>query len=313
MIVIHKSLFAMLYLHSDKTATTIKDILEKAFAKAGNRLRILRSDGAGEYEEDSQYVASNHQDTSPSNFPIEFWGLAALWIVEGYNVLPHSSLNNNIPYELHTVQLFIVGKNTLTITNYLPAVNQAYLLDLQLQKTKAWLAYCPSLNKIFASRDVQFDETFFPLRVHDQLVFGKYNHKLVKEMRASNHLVTLDQQGAALQSSDLWDSAQSELLLHQHFCTSAVNPVPITAFRDRDTSPLPESMASSGALTSNNPSGSQQLGESVSAGALAHPETASQSAGMPSRSGPTTSSATSAPSVHWHDETEATSTSHSTS
>eukprot|EP00961_Rhodomonas_salina_P110615 1488450-Rhodomonas_salina.1 len=97
-------------------------------------------------------------------------------------------------------------------------------------------------------------------------------------MRASNHLVTLDQQGATLQSSDLWDSAQSELLLHQHFGTSSVNQVPITAFRDSDTSPLPESMASSGALASNDTSGSQPLGESVSAGALAHSETVSQSA-----------------------------------
>eukprot|EP00961_Rhodomonas_salina_P295505 3935515-Rhodomonas_salina.1 len=111
----------MLYLHSDKTATTIKDILEKAFAKAGVRQLILRSDGAGEYEDktlntwlqtigihhqysavDSQYqnaIAEKFLDTLgggiwtillQSNLPIEFWGLAALWIVEGYTILPHS-------------------------------------------------------------------------------------------------------------------------------------------------------------------------------------------------------------------------------
>eukprot|EP00961_Rhodomonas_salina_P217783 2943186-Rhodomonas_salina.1 len=37
-----------------------------------------------------------------SNLPLEFWGLAALYIVESYNVLPHSGINNNIPFEEHT-------------------------------------------------------------------------------------------------------------------------------------------------------------------------------------------------------------------
>eukprot|EP00961_Rhodomonas_salina_P261834 3538822-Rhodomonas_salina.1 len=46
MVVIQKSRFAVLFLHKDKTATTVQEILQKAFAKAGVKQRILRSDGA---------------------------------------------------------------------------------------------------------------------------------------------------------------------------------------------------------------------------------------------------------------------------
>eukprot|EP00961_Rhodomonas_salina_P188834 2548221-Rhodomonas_salina.1 len=35
-----------------------------------------------------------------SNLPVEFWGLAALYIVEGYNVLLHSGINNKIPFKV---------------------------------------------------------------------------------------------------------------------------------------------------------------------------------------------------------------------
>eukprot|EP00961_Rhodomonas_salina_P164844 2221300-Rhodomonas_salina.1 len=52
MIVIMKSRLAMIYLHKDKKATTVKSILERAFARAGVRPRILRSYGAGEYSDE---------------------------------------------------------------------------------------------------------------------------------------------------------------------------------------------------------------------------------------------------------------------
>eukprot|EP00961_Rhodomonas_salina_P266396 3601092-Rhodomonas_salina.1 len=100
---------------------------------AGVKPRILRSNGAGEYEDaelnkwlsvigiDHQFSAPDHQyqnalaeklgDTIgngirvillQSNLPLEFWGMAALYIVETYNVLPHSCIDNKIPYEEHT-------------------------------------------------------------------------------------------------------------------------------------------------------------------------------------------------------------------
>eukprot|EP00961_Rhodomonas_salina_P185241 2501238-Rhodomonas_salina.1 len=49
MIVIMKSRLAMIFLHKDKKATTVKSILEGAFARAGVRPCILCSYGAGEY------------------------------------------------------------------------------------------------------------------------------------------------------------------------------------------------------------------------------------------------------------------------
>eukprot|EP00961_Rhodomonas_salina_P056474 758729-Rhodomonas_salina.1 len=52
MIVIHKNSYGMLFLHKDKSAATVKEILQKAFAKAGIKPRIVRSDGAGEYEDE---------------------------------------------------------------------------------------------------------------------------------------------------------------------------------------------------------------------------------------------------------------------
>eukprot|EP00961_Rhodomonas_salina_P302019 3940692-Rhodomonas_salina.1 len=74
MVVIQKSSFAMLFLHKDKTAVTVQEILQKVFAKAGMKPRILRSnDGTGEYEDaelnkwlsviriDHQFSAPNHQ------------------------------------------------------------------------------------------------------------------------------------------------------------------------------------------------------------------------------------------------------------
>ena len=133
MIVIHKSRFGMLLLHKDRSAPTVKNILLRAFARAGVRPRILRSDCAGEYEDEGlnlwlQKLSIDHQYSVPdsqyqnalaekfldtigagiqtillqSNLGIEFWGLAALYIVEAYNVLPHSSIENKIPFEVHT-------------------------------------------------------------------------------------------------------------------------------------------------------------------------------------------------------------------
>eukprot|EP00961_Rhodomonas_salina_P052305 702188-Rhodomonas_salina.1 len=44
MVFIHKNSYGMLFLHKDKCAMTVKEILQKAFAKAGVKPQILRSD-----------------------------------------------------------------------------------------------------------------------------------------------------------------------------------------------------------------------------------------------------------------------------
>eukprot|EP00961_Rhodomonas_salina_P126329 1701602-Rhodomonas_salina.1 len=42
MVVVHKSRYGLLFLHKDKCAVTVEEILQKAFAKAGTKPRILR-------------------------------------------------------------------------------------------------------------------------------------------------------------------------------------------------------------------------------------------------------------------------------
>eukprot|EP00961_Rhodomonas_salina_P031464 423734-Rhodomonas_salina.1 len=98
-----QSLFAMLFLHKKKKAGAVKEILEWGFALAGVRPAILRSNGTGEYGDEALanwllMLRIDHQWLGAgipaillqSNLPIEFWGLAALYIVDtlaclGYN------------------------------------------------------------------------------------------------------------------------------------------------------------------------------------------------------------------------------------
>ena len=70
---------------------------------------------------------------------------------------------------------------------------------------KAWLVYCPCINHVFASQDVQFDEIFFLLQTVDQLVYGNYDADTVQELRAANQYVTLDQQAPSIATLDVWD------------------------------------------------------------------------------------------------------------
>eukprot|EP00961_Rhodomonas_salina_P023411 314339-Rhodomonas_salina.1 len=81
---------------------------------------------------------------------------------------------------------------------------------------KAWLVYCPRINRVFASRDVQFDETFFPLRTVDQRVFGNYDADAVQELRAANQYVTLDQQAPSIATSDVWDPSLARMALESN-------------------------------------------------------------------------------------------------
>eukprot|EP00961_Rhodomonas_salina_P029152 393134-Rhodomonas_salina.1 len=48
-----QSRFAMLFLHKEKKAGAVKEILELLFARAGVRPAILISDGAGEYGDEA--------------------------------------------------------------------------------------------------------------------------------------------------------------------------------------------------------------------------------------------------------------------
>eukprot|EP00961_Rhodomonas_salina_P039641 532442-Rhodomonas_salina.5 len=82
---------------------------------------------------------------------------------------------------------------------------------------KVWLVYSPSINRLFASLDVQFDETLFPLCTHDQRVHGLYDYNVVQEMRANNQFVTLDEQAPAISKSDVWDPSIADAVLQQNY------------------------------------------------------------------------------------------------
>eukprot|EP00961_Rhodomonas_salina_P162778 2192759-Rhodomonas_salina.1 len=263
MVVIHNSRYGMLYLHKNKSASTVREILEQAFAKAGVKPNILRSDEAGEYEDaelnqwltvigihhqfsavDSQYqntLAEKFLDTIgngiraillQSNLPVEFWGLTTLYIVESYNVLPHSGINNRIPFEEHTGRRANVswfrpfgcqvtvfrGTDHVAHHKISPRGEPGVFVGLGTAENKeAWLVYVPSLNKIVASRDAQFDETFFPLRAEDQCVYGTFDYNVIKEMQASNQFVTLDQQAPSLVNLDIWDPLLVQQALEQNY------------------------------------------------------------------------------------------------
>eukprot|EP00961_Rhodomonas_salina_P218768 2957178-Rhodomonas_salina.1 len=49
---------------------------------------------------------------------------------------------------------------------------------------KCWLAYSPRLNWIFATCNVTFDDTLFPLRDSDQRVYGYYDNAAITQLRA---------------------------------------------------------------------------------------------------------------------------------
>ena len=137
-IIIKKSRFGMVFLHEDKLKETNQKILEHAFAYAQCRPSIIQSDGAGEYKALDPWLHSlgiKHQSSDPgeqlqnglaeklgdgigkgvrmlllqSNLDIEFWGAAALYWVETRNHLPHLSIEDEIPIELHTGTVPNVG------------------------------------------------------------------------------------------------------------------------------------------------------------------------------------------------------------
>lgn len=132
--VVHRSRYAIVLLHKDRTFETMKSLLIRAFARAGFTPKRVRHDGAGEYinkdlekwlEEQGAFIVTEtsnpyeqHQDgiseklvdtmgkgirtlLLQSGLPPEFWGAAALYYADVYNHLPHASLDGEIPFEIH--------------------------------------------------------------------------------------------------------------------------------------------------------------------------------------------------------------------
>mmetsp|Transcript_68603 Transcript_68603/g.143115 ORF Transcript_68603/g.143115 Transcript_68603/m.143115 type:complete len:1720 (-) Transcript_68603:7252-12411(-) len=230
--VIHRSRFAITLLHKDRSFETMKGLLIRAFARAGFTPKRVRHDGAGEYisTEITEWLAQQgtfiwSEKSNPheqfgnaiseklvdtlgkgirtlllhSQLPPEFWGAAALYYTDVYNHIPHSSLDNQIPQEIHTGKQADVswfrpfgcratlfrGRDLVEHHKLAPRGEQGVFIGLGLTHGyKSWVIYCPRLNRIFVSRNVTYDETLFPLREHDQRTFGFYDQHAVHEMRA---------------------------------------------------------------------------------------------------------------------------------
>eukprot|EP00961_Rhodomonas_salina_P122999 1656793-Rhodomonas_salina.3 len=65
-----QSRYTMLFLHQERSAATVKEILERGFARSEVRPAILRSDGAGEYGDEGLenwllMLGINHQWSLP--------------------------------------------------------------------------------------------------------------------------------------------------------------------------------------------------------------------------------------------------------
>eukprot|EP00961_Rhodomonas_salina_P196393 2650450-Rhodomonas_salina.1 len=57
---------------------------------------------------------------------------------------------------------------------------------------KCWLVYSPRLNQVFASHNVTFDDSLFPLKESDQHVYGYYYNAAVTQMRTDAYCLGMN-------------------------------------------------------------------------------------------------------------------------
>lgn len=152
-----------------------------------------------------------------ANLPTKMWGYAAINAVDVYNHLPHSALGNKTPWEcekgtLPDVSWFrpmgcratvYIGSHPERLWhNKLAARGEAcvYLGLGMSQGLKGWLCWNPEIDRIYCTRNVVFDETFMPLRPHDQRILGHYDSTPRTRLAKAAH-GTMDQ--AAAVASDI--------------------------------------------------------------------------------------------------------------
>lgn len=217
--VIASSRFMYIELH--KTKDGFLEVLQRVFARAGCKPKILRSDNAGEYftEPVNRFLLSQgiKKESSNSNeqcgngrvetlvnavgkgirvslydanLPPEFWGFAAINFVDVYNHLPHSALKGLTPWEaqhgtLPDVSWFrpfgcrvtvFRGRDHVAHHKLAPRGEPCVYVGLGFYSGhKGWLCWSPRLKQLFCTRNCRFDETFMPMRTHDQRVLGFYD------------------------------------------------------------------------------------------------------------------------------------------
>ena len=134
-----------------------------------------------------------------SGLPSEFWGAACHYYTDVYNHLPHSSINFDLPITKHTgiipdVSWFrafgcraviFQGRDLVEHHKLAPRGEAGVFIGLGMSHgRRCWLIWSPRLNRVFATRNATFDDTLFPLRLHDQRAFGYYDNQPVTQMRA---------------------------------------------------------------------------------------------------------------------------------
>mmetsp|Transcript_61225 Transcript_61225/g.126463 ORF Transcript_61225/g.126463 Transcript_61225/m.126463 type:complete len:1000 (-) Transcript_61225:457-3456(-) len=188
---------------SDGAAEYLDDKLAQFFIERGIQHQV-----SNPHEQFQNAVSEKFVDTLgkgirtlllQSQLPPEFWGCAAHFYTDVYNHLPHASIQNYIPYGVHhRVQPDISwfrpfgcdatiyrGKDLVEHGKLAPRGEKGVFVGLGMTHgRKCWLVFSPRLNRIFATRNVSFDETLFPLKGSDQRIFGRYDNHAIQQMRA---------------------------------------------------------------------------------------------------------------------------------
>jgi hypothetical protein len=219
--IVVRTRYAMVFCH--KSRKDLPDLLKRACARLGRYPRILRSDGACEYDSaavdafclehniDQQHSNPHQQfgnampetmvnaigrgiriSLHDANLPPQFWSYAAINYVDVYNNLPHSALDFKTPWELEKgtppdVSWFkpfgcratvFIGDHKEQLWHHKLAARGEPCIYLGLafsRGMKGWICWNPENNRYYCTRNVVFDETFMPLRPHDQRILGHYD------------------------------------------------------------------------------------------------------------------------------------------
>ena len=137
-----------------------------------------------------------------SQLPPEFWGAAVTLVTDIYNCTPHDSLDGDSPYKRargqHPDVSFIKpfgcgmivhrGRDLVEHSKLAPRGEKCvYIGTGQTFGRRAYLAFRPRLNRVFATVDAQFDECYFPFRLVDQRVYGQHSKRAKLEQLSLFH------------------------------------------------------------------------------------------------------------------------------
>eukprot|EP00961_Rhodomonas_salina_P159986 2154229-Rhodomonas_salina.8 len=204
--IVKRSQYAITILHKDRA--DFVGVLCKAIAKAGFTQKRICCDGAGEYvsgklaefldannilpqfsnpfEQHGNGLSETFVDSIGKGIPAHYW-------TDVYNHVPHSFIGDQIPFTVHhwlrpdvpwfssfgCLSTVFCGRDLIDSDHHklAPRGERGILVGLGMSHdSKCWLVYAPRLNSIFASQNVTFNNTLYPLKDCDQLVYGYYDN-----------------------------------------------------------------------------------------------------------------------------------------